>query len=98
MLPKEIEIVDKLIKFSAAGGFLAMATAGWLLCFDVSALASLLTASNSELLVNLFIGGGMLKGGVFGLVFGLATRGGRRADAEGAASSQISPGDEAILA
>lgn len=96
MLREDIESVNKLIKFSVAGAFCGMATAGWLLWLDVSALSSLLSASNSSLLPNLFLGGGMLKGGVFGLVLGLTALGKRRNVSHVAVSPQIPARADAV--
>ena len=88
MLPNDIESVDKLFKVSVAGTFCGMAAAGWILWFDISAIGSLLSASNNALLANLFLGGGLLKGGVLGLALGLAALGKRRVASQGAISPQ----------
>ena len=88
MLPNDIQSVDRLVKFSVAGAFCGMAAAGWILWLDISAIGSLLSASDNSLQANLFLGGGMLKGGVLGLALGLAALGKRRDASRGAISPQ----------
>jgi hypothetical protein len=62
--------VDQIGRHALLGAFVGMVLVGQVLWFDVSAIGSMLKAADNTLLVNLFIGGAMLKGALLGAALG----------------------------
>ena len=62
--------VDQIGRHALLGAFVGMVLVGQVLWFDVSAIGSMLKAADNTLLVNLFLGGAMLKGALLGAALG----------------------------
>lgn len=74
MTDHDQSLVQSVVTTAAVGGFVFIALAGWVLAFDVSAIATLIaSAADRELLSALFIGGALTKGVVIGIAFGLTS-------------------------
>lgn len=70
MQTNDAPIAERLVRAAATGGFAGMAVIGGVLWFDVSSIGSMLQQSGGQLLANLFLGGGMVKGAVLGMAVG----------------------------
>jgi hypothetical protein len=72
MRSSDATIVQQLVNHGTIGAFVGMAVVGMVLWLDVSAIGTMLRASENGLAVQLFLAGAMLKGTLLGLVAGSA--------------------------
>jgi len=65
---------QRLFTATSVGAFAGMAVVGWLMFFDVSSIGTMVqSGTTSPIFSTLVIGGSLLKGGLLGFAFGLAT-------------------------
>lgn len=68
----DFSTADQIGRYALLGAFVGMVLIGQVLWFDVSAIGSMLKAADNTLLLNLFLGGAMLKGALLGAAIGTA--------------------------
>lgn len=68
----DVSTIDQIGRYALLGAFVGMVIVGQVLWFDVSAIGSMLKAADNALLINLFLGGAMLKGALLGAALGTA--------------------------